>query len=319
MPAPIKKSPSALLVAIAFLTVYLVWGSTYLFIRIAVQHFPPMIMGAVRFILAGLLMFIWCIIKGEKLFSIQTIIPAAVCGLFILFIGNGAVIWSEQYLSSSLVAVLVGAAPVWFVLLDKPNWKENFANKEVLFGMVIGFIGVGLLFGENALKAIGRVDSKTQIIALCILIAGSISWCAGSLYSKYKSKGSSNAVNTTWQMLSAGLFFFVASLIHNEWSNFNYTQVSTTGWLALLYLVIFGSLAGYSAYIWLFQVRPAVQVSTYAYVNPVVAVILGVLVLSENITIIQVVGLCIILSGVFLINLAKYRQQLKINNEAKSL
>ena len=134
MSTPIKTGSFIyLLVVVAFLTVYLVWGSTYLFIRIAVEHFPPMIMGAVRFIIAGLMMFVWCIIRGEKLFSIKIIIPAAVSGLFILFIGNGAVIWAEQYLSSSLVAVLVGAAPIWFVLFDIPNRKENFQQYKKFY------------------------------------------------------------------------------------------------------------------------------------------------------------------------------------------
>ena len=312
MSSPIKKKPSSLLVITAFLTVYLVWGSTYLFIRIAVEHFPPMIMGALRFLIAGGLMFIWCLIRGEKLFSLKIITPAAISGILLLFIGNGAVIWTEQYLSSGFVAVLVGAAPIWFVLLDYYNWKENFSNKEVIFGMIIGFIGVLLLFGENALQAFSSTGTSTQIISLCILLIGSISWCAGSLYSKYKSKGNSNSVNATWQMLAGGMVFLITSLFNNEWKDFHFSAVSSSGWYAVFYLVIFGSLAGYSAYIWLLQVRPATQVSTYAYVNPVVAVILGLIVLGEKITFLQLLGLVVILTGVFLLNLSKYRSNRKI-------
>jgi len=315
MSTAIKKTPSSLMVVVAFLTVYLAWGSTYLFIRIAVEHFPPMIMGAIRFIIAGVLMFMWCLIRGEKLFSLQIIKPAAISGFFILFIGNGAVIWTEQYLPSGFVAVLVGAAPIWFVLLDYYNWKENFSNKEVIFGMVIGFIGVLLLFGENALQAFSSTGSKLQVLNLCILIIGSISWCAGSLYSKYKSQGNSNSVNATWQMLASGVFFLIASIFHNEWNGFQFSAIPSSGWYPLFYLIIMGSLAGYSAYIWLLQIRPSVQVSTYAYVNPIVAVLLGILVIGEKITLLQVLGLGIILTGVFLLNLSKYRNQLRSLNK----
>ncbi len=315
MSTTIKKTPSSLLVVVAFLTVYLVWGSTYLFIRIAVEHFPPMIMGALRFISAGVLLFIWCFLRGEKLFSLQIIKPAAVSGILLLFIGNGAVIWTEQFLPSGFVAVLIGAAPIWFVLLDYYNWKDNFSNKEVIFGLVIGFIGVLLLFGQNALQALSVPGSKPHIIALCILIAGSISWCAGSLYSKYKSQGNSNSVNAAWQMLAGGAVFLIASMLRNEWAGFHFNSVHESGWFALFYLIIFGSLAGYSAYIWLLQVRPAIQVSTYAYVNPVVAVLLGIFIIGEKITLLQVAGLAIILTGVFLLNLSKYRSQLRSVNK----
>ena len=134
----IKKTPSSLMVVVAFLTVYLVWGSTYLFIRIAVEHFPPMILGALRFVIAGILLFLWCLIRGEKLFSLHIIKPAAISGILLLTMGNGAVIWTEQYLPSGFVAVMVGAAPIWFALLDYYNWKDNFSNWEVIIGLIVG-------------------------------------------------------------------------------------------------------------------------------------------------------------------------------------
>jgi drug/metabolite transporter (DMT)-like permease len=305
-----KRSASPLMVVIAFATVYLVWGSTYFFIQRAVEHIPPFILGAIRFIIAGGILLGWCAIKGEKLFNWSHIKPALVSGLLMLFIGNGAVIWAEQSLASSLVAVLVSSAPIWFVVLDKPKWKENLTSRNTIMGLIVGFIGVILLFSEQTSKALGTGNGH-QVIGLIVLIIGAMSWAGGSLYSKYKSKSTSATVNTAWQMLAAGIAFIPGSFINNEWSSFDVQSVTAGSWFSLFYLITMGSLAGYSAYVWLLQVRSATQVSTYAYVNPVVAVLLGVLFAGEHMTILQIAGLAVILLSVLLINLAKYRQEQK--------
>jgi drug/metabolite transporter (DMT)-like permease len=314
----VKKSASPLLVVIAFATVYLVWGSTYFFIQRAVEHIPPFMLGAIRFLTAGGLLLGWCAIKGEKLFNWAHIKPALVSGLLMLFVGNGAVIWAEQSLASSLVAVLVSSAPIWFVILDKPKWKENLTSSSTILGLIVGFIGVILLFSEQASKALGA-GNGFQIIGLIVLIIGAMAWAGGSLYSKYNSKSTSATVNTAWQMLAAGVVFVPSSFINNEWSSFHFASVTTGSWLSVLYLITMGSLAGFSAYVWLLQVRPATQVSTYAYVNPVVAVLLGLLFAGEHITFLQITGLAVILLSVLLINLAKYRSEKKsVANDSSS-
>jgi drug/metabolite transporter (DMT)-like permease len=305
-----KKNASTALVILAFATVYLVWGSTYFFIQQAVQHIPALLMGFLRFTTAGILLLLWCIIKKEKVWNWTLIKHAAVSGILMLFIGNGAVIWAEQSLASSLVAVLVSAAPLWFVLLDKSKWKINFKSRETIIGLIIGFIGVVLLFSESAATALSEKGNLLQLIGLAILIIGSVSWSAGSLYSKYKSAGSTT-VNTAWQMLAAGIAFLPGSLISHELSNFKWLTVTTNSWLSLAYLIFFGSLAAYSAYVWLLQVRPATQVSTYAYVNPVVAVLLGVFLAGEKMTLLQIAGLAIVLISVLLIKITNYRQKQK--------
>jgi drug/metabolite transporter (DMT)-like permease len=307
MPTKQTKSVSPAMVVLAFATVYVVWGSTYFFIQKAIETMPALIMGAFRFIVAGLILMIWCVIKGENIFNRQQIKYAAISGLLMLFVGNGAVIWAEKTLPSSLVAVLVSASPIWFVTLDKQNWKANFSSRSTIIGLIVGFLGVILLFSEQTVKALSA-DNALQVVGLLIVIVGSISWAGGSLYSKYKSTGSA-IVNTAWQMLAAGIAFLPGSLLTNEWSGFAWAEVSTASWLSLLYLIFFGSLAGYSAYVWLLQVRPVTQVSTYAYVNPVVAVLLGVLFANESMSWLQVSGLAVILTSVLLINLAKYRKQ----------
>jgi drug/metabolite transporter (DMT)-like permease len=304
-----NKTVSPLMVIIAFAIVYLVWGSTYFFIRMAIQHFPPFIMAALRFTTAGLLLLGWCFLRGERLVVVKDIKPAIVSGLLLLFTGNGTVAWAEQYLSSSLAAVLLASVPIWFVLLDKRNRKENFANKETVIGLVIGFFGVVLLFGENAVHSISSAGNKWQLISLGILVMGSISWAAGSLYAKYKSSGDSGSVNASWQMLAAGMAFISVSWTSGEWNKFHWQEISSSSWFALLYLILIGSLAGYSAYIWLLKVRRPTQVSTHAYVNPVVAVLLGVFLGAEKVSLIQVLGLAIILTSVLLLNKAKYRKE----------
>lgn len=305
-----KRSVSPVMVVIAFATVYLVWGSTYFFIQRAVETIPPFILGAIRFLIAGGLLLGWCAIKGEKLFNWAHIKPALVSGFLMLFIGNGAVIWAETSLASSLVAVLVSSAPIWFVVLDKPKWHENLTSRNTIIGLIVGFIGVILLFSEQTSKALGTGNGH-QVIGLIVLIIGAMAWAGGSLYSKYKSTSKSATVNTAWQMMAAGIAFLPSSFINNEWSSFNVQAVTTSSWLSLIYLITMGSLAGFSAYVWLLQVRPATQVSTYAYVNPVVAVLLGVLFANETMTTLQITGLAVILLSVLLINLAKYRSEKK--------
>ena len=144
-----NKSASPLLVIIAFATVYIVWGSTYFFIQMAIHGFPPLLLGALRFTIAGLLMMVWCIIKGEKIFIKKSIITSAIVGILLLCGGNGAVIWAEQKLPSAMVAILVSAAPIWFVLLDRQNWSVNLRNRSTILGLIVGFAGVILLFGEQ--------------------------------------------------------------------------------------------------------------------------------------------------------------------------
>lgn len=303
----LKKQPSVALVILAFAAVYLIWGSTYFFIEMAVKHIPPMVLGAVRFIIAGIIMMTWVSLKGERIWQRSAIAPAAISGLLMLFLGNGAVIWAEQFLPSSFVAIFLASAPLWFLLLDKVNWRQNFNNKYTIIGVAIGLLGVVALFYEK-IAATGYGSSLLPLIILCI---ANISWALGSLFSKYKVKGTSASVNSAWQMLAAGAAFSIAGVFNKEFVSVNWALIPAKAWASLAYLVVFGSIIGYSAYVFLLSVRSATQVSTYAYVNPLVAVLLGVLINHDKLTPMQLGGLAIILCSVFFINLAK-KNQLKV-------
>lgn len=307
-----KKNTDAspAMVVLAFAILYIVWGSTYFFIQVAIHDFPPFIMGFLRFIASGLLLAGWCVYKREQFWHTRNIRIAAITGFLLLFIGTGAVIYAEKVIPSSLAAVLVSSSPLWFVILDKPQWKANFNSRETIVGLVIGFIGVILLFAEQFSHMDFSGTNGPVIMALLALVIGTISWSGGSLYSKYNAGGSALA-NSSWQMLSAAFAFFVCSLFGNEWQSFDIRAVPASAWLAVLYLIFFGSIIAYSAYVWLLSVRPVTQVSTYGYVNPVVAVLLGVFFAHEKISWLQITGLTIILTSVLLINLARYRKQKK--------
>ena len=308
MPGTNNKVASPFMVILAFAIVYIVWGSTYFFIMKAMNGFPPFLLGAVRFILAGIILLGWSMFRGEEIFVLKNIKHAAISGVLLLFIGTGAVIWVEQYLPSAVVAIMVSSSPVWFVLLDKRNWAQNLRSKATIAGLIIGFAGVILLFSEKIFSAISTAGHHAELGSMALLIIGSISWAGGSLYSKYKSNKGSATVNSAWQMLGAGFAFIPCIFLHGEQQHFQWHNVPASAWLSVLYLVFLGSIAGFSAYVWLLKVRPATQVSTHAYVNPLVAVLLGVFFANESISLIQVLGLVIILASVLMINLARYRE-----------
>lgn len=303
-----NKTPSATLVVLAFATVYIVWGSTYFFIQQALAGLPPFFLGAFRFIIAGLIMLVWSLSRGEKVFSLKAIKPAIITGLLLLFVGNGVVIWVEQFLPSAMVAIMVSSSPLWFVLLDKPKWSENLTNRSTILGLLIGFAGVILLFSEKIMASMSSLNSSRDLFAMFLVVLGSMAWAGGSLYSKYQSGSNSATVNSTWQMFAAGIAFIPGVIFSGELKNFDPAAVSASAWGAAVYLIIFGSIIGFSAYVWLLKVQPATKVSTYAYVNPVVAVLLGIFFAKESISLLQILGLIVILGSVLLINLHKYRK-----------
>jgi drug/metabolite transporter (DMT)-like permease len=295
-------------VMLAFAAVYIIWGSTYLAIIVALKNIPPFLMCGLRFFFAGLLLLIWCIQRKEAWPNGPSLKINSVCGILMLFGGTVSVAWGEQYLPSSLAAIIVTSLPFWFILLDKKQWHFYFSNKLLILGLLVGFAGVAVLVGfDKPVHPFAEAGRDMQLIAILGIVAGGLAWSGGSLLAKYKPTGNSILMNAAMQLLVAGIFTLLVSGITGEWNTFSFNQVDTSSWMAVLYLTTFGSLVTYMCYLWLLKVRPAAQVSTYVYINPVVAVVLGALFLREQISWVQVLSLLIILGGVLLVNSVRFK------------
>jgi drug/metabolite transporter (DMT)-like permease len=292
------------LVILAFAAIYIIWGSTYLAIIFTIRDIPPFLMSGFRFLAAGILIYSWCLFKNRETVSFISFSRNTLCGILMLCGGTVSVAWAEQYISSSIAAVVVTSVPFWFVLLDKKQWSFYFSNKSVIAGLLIGFVGVILLMASHQQ---GTHPVKNEWSGFMIIVAGGIAWVSGSLYSKYKPTNNSTQMNATIQLLTAGVFCMMISVFSGEAKNFSFVYVTNAAWLGLLYLIIPGSLIAYLSYIWLLKVRPVAEVSTYVYVNPVVAILLGAMLGGEKIGWIQVVALTIILTGILFVNRTRYQ------------
>ena len=294
-------------IILSFGAVYIIWGSTYLALRIGIQSLPPFLLSSLRFLLAGSLLSGWCwMVKKESYPSVKSININSIAGILTLFGGTASVAWAEQYISSSLAAIIVTAVPFWFILLDRKQWSFYFSNKVIIAGLIIGFAGVIILAVFDKTNTTHSSPQK-QLSGVIAVVAGGISWTTGSLYSKYKPTGSSLTVNAAIQLSAAGVFSLMVSFLSGEWNSFAFGSVTISSWLALAYLVLIGSIVAFSCYLFLLKMRPPAQASTYVYVNPVVALLLGALFVDEPVTWIKVLALAIILSGVLLVNLPKYK------------
>lgn len=289
-------------IVIAYFLIYVVWGSTYYVIGLALQDFPPFLLGAFRFSTAGLLLLGLCLARGERIFRKELVGKSAVSGIVLLFVDMAVIMLAEQYISSSLVAIVASSTALWILALDKPMWRVNFRSPLRIAGAFIGFSGVLSLYIEQALSE--EAPSQSEY-GLLILTGGCMSWALGTLYAKYRSSKteSINAfAGSAWQMLAAGGMFWLCCIVLGEPVHINFGTLPEGAWWSLAYLVVFGSLLAYSAYVWLLKVRPAAEVGTHAYVNPFVAVFLGSVFGREPITWLQVAGLIVILCGIMLIS-----------------
>ena len=278
------------------IAVYIVWGSTYLAIRFAVETLPPFLMAATRFLIAGGLLFAVRRAAGDPLPTRAEWRGAAVLGLFLLLGGNGGVSWAEQFVPSGLTALLVASSPLWMLLLEAILPGGQRPSRRAAAGVVIGFVGIAVLFwpGEGSLVNIHLGG------ALALLFA-TLAWAFGSIYSRNLRLPASPMMGTAAEMLTGGLALLLVAALSGDFARLDISAISTNSLLAMLYLIVFGALVGFSAYTWLLRVAPTSLVSTYAYVNPLVALALGVTIGNEALAPRTLLAAAIILGSVALI------------------
>ncbi len=286
---------------LAFVTVYVIWGSTYLAIRFGVETLPPFLMAGVRFVLAGSLLFLWELRRGSPLPTLLQWRSAAVIGSLLLLVGNGGVTWAEQSIPSGVTALLISTTPFWFVVIDWLFFGGVRPSRHIVIGLIIGLCGVVLLIGPDRILTGGGFP----ISGILVLMIATISWAWGSLYSRRAVLPSSPFMATAIEMLAGGGMLLVFSTIVGEPFRLDPATVSAKSLLALGYLFLFGSLLAFTAYTWLLGVSTPARVSTYAYVNPVIAVVLGWTLGGEEMTGRIIVSALIIVVGVVLIVMRK--------------
>ncbi len=292
------KDPLKARIWLALLTVYIVWGSTYLAIRFAVETMPPFLMAGVRFLVAGLILYSWRRLAGDRPAVKIEWRSAAIIGFFLLVGGNGSVVWAEQHVPSGIAALIVGSAPLWMVTLDAIRPGGRRPSGRTILGVLIGFAGIVVLIGPGQFTGSGGIDS----LGVAALLLAAFMWAVGSLYSRHAPLPGSPLLGTGMEMLAGGGMLLLLGTLTGEWQQLDLQAISTQSWLGLIYLIIFGALVGFAAYTWLLRVAPTPLVSTYAYVNPLIAILLGSLLADETLTLRIVISALVIVSSVALIN-----------------
>jgi len=280
----------------AFAAVYVIWGSTYLGIRFALETLPPFLMAAVRFLAAGAVLYAWSRWRGSPAPSPRAWRSSLLVGGLLFLGGNGAVVWAQQYVPSGVAALLVAIEPMLFVLLDGFRRRER-PTRSVFFGLVLGLAGVAVLIGPGSILGGGRVD----VAAALVLVAGAFSWAVGSLLSRSAAMPRSPAMATAATLLGGGALLLVVSVLRGEPFALDVAAISARSLVALFYLFSFGSLVGFTAYLWILRVATPARAATYAYVNPVVAVLLGWAFAGEALTARMGIAAAIIVGAVALI------------------
>jgi drug/metabolite transporter (DMT)-like permease len=294
-PAPARAS--RLLIVLAFLAVYLIWGSTYLAIRFVVVSIPPFLMAGVRFALAGAILYVWRMSRGETRPTARQWRSGAISGTLMLLGGTGLVCWVEQWVPSGLTALIISSVPIWMGLM---HWMIEPARRpgpRGIAGLLIGFLGVGILVHPGAHFAGGHM---VQIGSLLLVVASAF-WAAGSLYSRRAGGPPDPILATSVQMLTGGAANILVGLVTGEAGRLHLDEVTPLAAWSYLYLITFGSIVAFTAYTWLLKVTTPAKAATYAYVNPIVAVVLGSTIADEPISRLTLFAAAIVIGSVILV------------------
>jgi drug/metabolite transporter (DMT)-like permease len=284
---------------IALLVIYSVWGSTYLAIRYAVETIPPFLMAGTRFLVAGAILYIWRRAAGDPAPTRGQWARAAVVGLLLLLGGNGLVSLAEQNVASGIAALIVGSVPLWMTTIEAIRPAGVRPNYLGIIGLVLGFGGIALLVAPSLININSTTSHAWGIITL---LFAAFFWSLGSIYSRHAHLPDSSLLSTGMEMLAGGVGLYLAGTLTGEWHLLVFANITARSWFSLLYLILFGSMAGFTAYAWLLRSAPVSLVATYAYVNPLVAILLGGLVAQETLNLHVFFSALIIIGSVVLIN-----------------
>ena len=296
---PAKHSPAKLHVALGFAAIYLIWGSTYLGIRYAVETIPPLLMMALRHSIAGLIVYFWIRRSGVPAPDFRQWKFAAIAGATLFLGGHGILAWAEQKIPSGLAALLCATLPLWTVLLARFDGTEARLGLKALAGILLGFAGVAVLIGPGALT--GHLD----LLAALAAMTSALLWTIGTAYTRRVSLPSSKVLSAAMQMIAGGALLFISGALTGELNHFAMASLTTKSVLALVYLIVFGSIVAFTVYTWLVSVSSPSMLSTYAYVNPVVAVLLGWALAGEALGLRTIIATVIIVAGVVLVTRRK--------------
>jgi drug/metabolite transporter (DMT)-like permease len=295
--------PAVGLLIAAFALLYLSWGGTYLAIRIGIESIPPLLMVGSRYVIAGAILYLWSRLRGEPGPTLSHWRSAAIAGALLLLGGNGGLAWAEQRVPSGLAALLIATTPFWMALLA---WWRNVSrpNAGVAAGLALGFSGMLVLIGPGAFTGHSSIDP----LGALVLELAAISWAAGALYGLQADLPSSVVESTGIQMIAGGVLLLLAGALRGELADFSLAAITLRSWLAFVYLIVFGGIVGMTAFLFLMRVTTPARASTYAYVNPVVAVVLGWAYAGETLTPRTLAAAVIIIAGVALVITLRDRQ-----------
>jgi drug/metabolite transporter (DMT)-like permease len=282
---------------LAFGAIYIIWGSTYLAIRYAVQTIPPLMMIGIRSLIAGIILYLLSRFKNKEKIKGEQIFPLFTLGVMFFLVGHGLLAWSQQYVPSGIAAVLVSAEPLWIIGIEWSFLKDTRVKLRGVSGLFLGFGGIIYLIVSTT----GSTTSNIDLFASALIVACTLSWGGGAVYSRVANVPKSPLLSSGMELIFGGILVLIASFIFGEPSQFHLSQVSLKSFVALLYLIICGSVVAFSAYIWLLGNTSATRISTHTYVNPIIAVFLGWLFANEQITAALLITTAIIILAVYLV------------------
>lgn len=295
--------PKKIKIWIALLSVYIFWGGSYLAIRFAVETIPPFLVAGTRFLLAGAILYVWRRLSGDPAPTRGQWLRSALVGLLLLLASNGLLSLAEKNVASGISSLIIGSVPLWMTTIEALRPGGIRPNLLGILGLCLGFGGIALVVAPSLING-NSVNSHPS--GVIILLFAALFWSIGSIYSRGADLPHSALLTTSMEMLGGGVGLYLTGTLAGEWHQLVLTNITTRSWLAMVYLILLGSIAGFTAYVWLLRAVPVSLVATYAYVNPLVAIFLGSLFAQETLTLRILISALIIIGSVVLINASRH-------------